>query len=139
MNNIYKAVFTSFLIVSLLSIVVFASGEASYTFYYEDREITIESSYLSEDEAQMVADYLAYGITPIDDFLPVHSTNTPLLCILFGHSIETSTALETIHNAYETSPKCVRNKYRVEICTRDSCDYIQTTLIDSTRTSICHG
>ena len=139
MNKTIKAILISLLLVSLLSVVSFASNDSSYTFYYPDREITIESSRINEEEAQIIADYIVYGIVPVGYIELGDTIQTPLLCILFGHSIETYNAFETIHNVYTTSPKCVLNEYRVEICTRESCDYIQKTLTDSTRISICHG
>lgn len=139
MNKIFKFTFVAVLLISLLSVLSFADFESSYTFFYENREITIESTHISEEEAHIIADYIAYGVTPIELTMPGETLNTPLLCILFGHSIETYYARETIHNVYTTSPKCVVNRYNVEHCTRSSCDYIQKTLIDSTRTSECHG
>ena len=139
MNKVIKLLSIPLAFLFLLSIMAFASNTSSYTFYYEDREITIETAYLDEESAKTIADYIAYGLTPAELITPGHTLNTPILCILFGHSIETSYAIETIHNVYTTSPKCVRNKYQVEICTRESCDYIQTTLVNSTRISVCHG
>ena len=129
----------SVLLIILIPAISFASNVSSYTFYYSDREITIETAYLNETEAHSIADFIAYGIVPTGYIEPENTMNTPLLCILFGHSIETSYAFETIHNVYTTSPKCDLNQYCVEICTRTSCDYIQKTLIDSSRISYCHG
>lgn len=139
MNKVFRLIIVSLLLISISSVIVFASDDTSYIFYYDDRDITIESATLNEEEAQMIADYIAYGITPSGPIEIENTINTPLLCIILGHSIETSTAIETIHNVYTTSPKCVRNKYSIEICTRDSCDYIQKTLIYSTGISFCHG
>ena len=139
MNKTIKYIIVSIIIISILSMVSFTSQPATYTFYYADREITIESAQLNEEEAQLIADHIAYGTVTTGHIGTGYEINTSILCILFGHSIETSIARETIHNVYPTSPKCVQNTYQVEICTRESCDYIQTTLIDSTRTSICHG
>lgn len=139
MNKGFKCVAVLIIIISVFSLFSFASGEVTYTFYYDDREVTIESTHLNEEKAQLVADYIVYGIAPSSLIEPENEINTNLICTLFGHSIETSIALETIHNAYTTSPKCVQNTYQIDMCTRSSCDYIQKTLIDSTRTSLCHG
>lgn len=139
MNKVFKCIVASIIIACILSMVSFASQQATYTFYYPDREITIESTHLNEEEAQMIANNIAYGIVTSNHIGTEYEINTPLMCILFGHSIETSIARETIHNAYPTTPKCVKNTYQIDVCTRESCDYIQTTLIDSTRTSQCHG
>ena len=139
MKKILQISILSFLFVCLLSISASAFHSNSFTFYYEDREITVESIHMSQEEAQVIADFIAHGPSAVGFIEPGNTTNTPLLCIMFGHSIETYTARETIHNVYTSSPKCVINRYNVERCTRTSCDYIQTTLIDSTRTAVCHG
>lgn len=139
MKRVLKLVAITFLFFNILTVFSFASGMSTYTFYYNDREITVESTYLTEDDAQKIADYIVYGIMPASPIEPGNILNTPLLCILFGHSIETSIAIETIHNVYTTSPKCVENKYSVEVCTRSSCDYFESTLIYSHRIALCHG
>lgn len=141
MSKLLRFIFISILLISFLSVLVYANHSNSYTFtfYYSNREITIESAHADEEEAQIIADYIAYGITPAGYIESQGAKSSPLVCILFGHSIETYTAKETIHNVYTTSPKCVLNFYEVEICTRESCDYIQKTLINSTRISYCHG
>lgn len=139
MKKAIKFTFIAIVFIILLSISSFAYDLNSYTFYYPDRQVTIESTYLSEEDAHKIADSIVFGITPVGNITPGSTINTPLLCILFGHSIETSKAFETIHNAYPTSPKCVINEYDIEICTRNSCDYIQKTLVESTRISYCHG
>ena len=139
MKKASKIVIITILLISLSSIFIHASGTTSYTFYYEDREITIEADHGNEEDAQIIADYIVYGILPAGYMPPENELNTPLLCILFGHSIETYTAFETIHNVYTTSPKCVENTYEIEHCTRSNCDYIQSTLIHTRRIATCHG
>lgn len=129
-------------IISILSAVcllmcgfVFSSSAAdtgAYTFIYDDREITVESTDLSYEEMKAVADAVA-GVEQESEV-----STCGILCI-FGHKISTSTVTETIHNAYTTTPKCIRNIYDVESCTRSNCDYIVKTLIDSTRIASCHG
>lgn len=138
MKTTVKIILTTIL-VSLLAELCLASFHSTYTFYYNDREVTIEGDYLDQDQAQIIADYIVYGIIPSESLGSGDSINTPLLCILFGHSTETYAAMETVHNVYTTSPKCVVNIYRIEYCTRESCDYIQKTLTSSYRTAQCHG
>ena len=134
MKKALRVILVSALLVSILSVFSFASSNSYYTFYYQDREITITA-----EDAQIIADYIAYGIIPAGYLVPGNELNTPLMCILFGHSTETVIAYETIHNVYTTSPKCVENKYSLEHCTRSNCDYIQSTLIYSHRIAYCHG
>ena len=129
----------SILVISCLSMFCYASFNNSYTFYYNDREITIEGNSLNQFRAQRIADYIAYGSIPTEEIGLGDEMNSSLLCIIFGHSIETYSATEVIHNVYTTSPKCVENYYSVEYCTRESCDYFQKTLTHSYRISECHG
>ena len=139
MNKATKMCAVLALLSLLLPISAQARGDISFTFYYDDREITIESTCIDMETAQQIADYIAYGLTPAGYIEPVNSMNTPILCVIFGHSLETTTAIETIHNVYTTSPKCVLNEYDVVRCIRENCDYIQKTLVYSTRISYCHG
>ena len=141
MNKIIKIISFTVILISILSVVSYAhsSSNSSFTFYYYDREITIESTGICEEEARSIADFIVYGITPIGSIDSDAMINTPLICILFGHDIETYSARETIHNVYPTSPKCVINTYHIERCSRASCDYIEKTLITSIPTSACHG
>lgn len=141
MSKALRFIFISILLITFLSVFVYATQNSSYafTFYYGDREITIESAHDNEEEAKIIADYIAYDITPTGYIETREEIRRSLVCILFGHSIETYTAQEITHNVYTTSPKCVLKFYDVEICTRESCDYIQKTLISSTRISNCHG
>ncbi|MBR2867916.1 MAG: hypothetical protein IKB88_02465 [Clostridia bacterium] len=58
-----------------------------------------------------------------------------LMCTLFGHKIESSTAHTITHNAKTTAPRCLKNTYYVEACTR--CDYTAKELIRSEYISCC--
>lgn len=109
-----------------------ASDTSATTFIYEEKEIIVENSDLSYDEKKVVADYVA-EVAPESDV-----STCGILCI-FGHKLTTSTVTEITHNAYSTTPKCLQSIYQVESCTRDSCDYIEKTLISSRRISTCHG
>ena len=58
-----------------------------------------------------------------------------LMCTLFGHKIESSTAYTITHKASATAPRCLKNTYSVEACTR--CDYTSKTLLSSKYISCC--
>ena len=138
MNKIIRVLVFSCVLIVLLSVFSLAASKNSYIFYYDDREITVEGNGLNREEAQIIADYIALGIIP-EGTIEENPTRTNILCVLFGHSIENITVLETIHNVYTTSPKCVENTYDVDHCTRSNCDYIVKTLLYSIRISTCHG
>lgn len=52
-----------------------------------------------------------------------------LTCTLFGHKIETTSVTAVTHKAKATSPRCLREIYNVDNCTR--CDYTKSTLKNS--------
>lgn len=52
-----------------------------------------------------------------------------LTCTLFGHKTESSVVTAVTHKAKATSPRCLRETYEVETCSR--CDYVKSTLIGS--------
>ena len=58
-----------------------------------------------------------------------------LMCTLFGHKLETTTAHTITHNARTSAPRCLKRTYSVETCSR--CDYSNSTLLDSTYISCC--
>lgn len=58
-----------------------------------------------------------------------------VICTLFGHKLETSTASTVTHKARTTAPRCLKKTYTVESCTR--CDYSTKTLKNSQYISCC--
>ncbi len=58
-----------------------------------------------------------------------------LLCTLFGHKLETSTVAAIVHKVSATSPRCRREIYDVETCSR--CDYTKSTMISSSYIVCC--
>lgn len=55
-----------------------------------------------------------------------NATAYGLTCTLFGHKIETTSVTAVTHKAKATSPRCLREIYDVDNCTR--CDYTKSTL-----------
>jgi len=51
-----------------------------------------------------------------------------IFCI-FGHNMAQTTAVEINHRVWSTSPRCRETRYRVNYCTRSSCNYVVTTLL----------
>lgn len=58
-----------------------------------------------------------------------------LMCTLFGHKLETTTASTLTHKAKATDPRCLKRTYAIDSCTR--CDYTSQTLLGSTYISCC--
>lgn len=52
-----------------------------------------------------------------------------LTCTLFGHKLTSSVVTAVTHKAKATSPRCLRETYNVETCSR--CDYVNSVLLGS--------
>lgn len=63
------------------------------------------------------------------------ATTYGLICTLFGHKTETTSLTTVTHKVRSTAPRCRKDKYSVDTCTR--CDYTETTLISSTYIYCC--
>lgn len=58
-----------------------------------------------------------------------------LTCTLLGHKLESSVMTTITHKVRATDPRCLRETYNVEVCTR--CDYTNPILIGSSYISCC--
>ena len=52
-----------------------------------------------------------------------------ITCTLFGHKLETGTTSVVTHKVSSTAPRCLRETYDYEICSR--CDYSEYTFLYS--------
>ena len=99
--------------------IVIISGDTDYIFeagVSEDHIHSFINSFESEHNGEEAA---TYG----------------LMCTLFGHKLETSTAYTITHKASATAPRCLKKIYSVETCSR--CDSSTKTLLKSTYISCC--
>lgn len=122
-------------VVSLVLVFVFAIGSFQ-TFAFaqsenigEDRVITIEFYNEVSDEVKerVVAHF--HG----KDENIVHQRG--LTCTLFGHKLETGTTSVVTHKVRTSAPRCLRETFDYEICSR--CDYSEYTLIGDEYISCC--
>lgn len=118
----------------LVSLVLFvnASGTNSETrvIEYADEGITVvfeSAAYNDEVQYKQIADRIVYG-----EEYPVKIISW---CWLFGHDIQSSTVSVVTHNVSPVSPKCLRQTYSVDTCSK--CDYYSEELISSVYI-ICH-
>lgn len=58
-----------------------------------------------------------------------------LMCTLFGHKLESAVIQTVTHKVKSTAPRCLRETYDTEACTR--CDYTNAVLISSVYISCC--
>lgn len=63
------------------------------------------------------------------------ATTYGLTCTLFGHKLESSVITTVTHKVSSTAPRCLRETYDTEACTR--CDYANATLISATYIYCC--
>ena len=63
------------------------------------------------------------------------ATTYGLTCTLLGHKTESSVVNAITHNVRATSPRCLRETYNVETCSR--CDYVKSTLLSSVYIVCC--
>jgi hypothetical protein len=59
-----------------------------------------------------------------------------IFCI-FGHSISTGTAIVTDHRFWAEAPRCRETRFRVEHCTRSSCNWMTMTQTTQSRIRCC--
>lgn len=58
-----------------------------------------------------------------------------LTCTLLGHKLESSVITATQHKVRATDPRCLRETYNTEVCSR--CDYTNSVLIGSAYITCC--
>ena len=87
-------------------------------------EIIINDDVSVETEAK-IKRYFANGTPTTENGV----SNYGLTCTLFGHKIEATSVSTITHKVRSTSPKCLKNTYAYEACTR--CDYETSTLTRS--------
>ena len=99
--------------------IVITKGEVDYIFEAGVSEDHINSFIESCENEHNSEECTTYG----------------LMCTLFGHKLETSSAVTITHKAAASDPRCLKKTYTVESCTR--CDYSTKTLMSSKYISCC--
>lgn len=95
----------------------------------ENRNITIEFHNEISDEAREKVVAHFHG----EDENTISARG--LTCTLFGHDLETGTTSVVTHKVRTSTPRCLRETYDYEICSR--CDYSEYTLIGSVYIYCC--
>lgn len=113
---------------SVMSIPVYAEGteENTVTITVNDVEFVFDADTSEEFRNRAIAHYFDQD----DD-----ASSYGLTCTLFGHKIESSVTSAITHKAKATDPRCLRQRFNTEVCTR--CDYTNSTMIDSSYISCC--
>ena len=99
-----------------------ASNGAVYEFDNEGKVVTFsESSTLTEEQQQLVAERLVFG-SPEDSGMQTYAW-----CWLTGHNYTYDTVLVITHKKRAASPRCYEETYNVETCTK--CDHMKEELL----------
>ncbi|MBQ2846799.1 MAG: hypothetical protein IJE74_00890 [Clostridia bacterium] len=114
---------------STMSIAAYAedTNENTVTITVNETEFVFDANTTEEFRNKAIAHYFNHN----DD-----STSTyGLTCTLFGHKLESSIISAVTHKVNATDPRCLRERYNTEVCSR--CDYTNSTLISSTYITCC--
>ncbi len=111
---------------SVMSISVYAESTEENTVIVNEVEFVFDAHTSEEFRNRAVAHFFNY-----DDGAETYG----LTCTLFGHKLESSYITATTHKVNSTDPRCLRETYYTEVCSR--CDYTNSTLVDSSYISCC--
>ena len=114
-------------IISFIMVLVFVLASSQTLAFaetnnvIENKNITIEFHNEISDEARekVVAHFHGNNENTVNA--------RGLTCTLFGHKLETGTTSVVTHNVRTSAPRCLRETFDYEICSR--CDYSEYTLI----------
>lgn len=118
-----KLLMIPFLVILLsMNTLALNTGGGTYDFADENKVVAFEeTSTLSAEQQQMVAERLVYGATEDD------GVSTYAWCWLTGHDLTYDTVLVITHKKSAYSPRCYEETYHVETCTK--CDHMSEELV----------
>ncbi|MBE6755738.1 MAG: hypothetical protein E7555_04720 [Ruminococcaceae bacterium] len=126
-------------IIALVMVIVSIFSVISMSAYAEDKSENTVTVIVNEVEFIFDADTTEeFRDKFIADYFNVDNGDTSaygLTCTLFGHKYEESIVTAIIHKDKATDPRCLRQTYKMEACTR--CTYAQKTLISQVYISCC--
>lgn len=114
---------------SVISVSAYAeeASEDTITVTVNETEFIFDVNTSEEYRNKFIADYFNGN----DDDVATYG----LMCTLFGHKLESSVITAITHKAKATAPRCLRERYNTEVCSR--CDYTNSVLISSEYISCC--
>ena len=129
MKQFAKIIAFCIVISFILTPVTHANNITTHTYTFDNVEIEITHSGLSEEKLLQVAQTL------VSENVNSNTQTYGLTCTLFGHKLVATTNEVTTHMVYDTYPHCERKTYESNVCER--CDYMETTLISTDRVGCC--
>ena len=129
MKKIIALIMAMVCVFSAMTISVYADGEEenTVTVTVNDIEFVFDADTTEEFRSKTIAHYFGHGNDGTDSY--------GLTCTLFGHKLENSITTAITHKASATDPRCLRQMFNTEVCTR--CDYTNSTLINTAYISCC--
>lgn len=129
MKKIIAIVMVVVSLFSVMSISVCAEdvNEDTITITVNETEFTFDANTSEEYRNKVIAHYFNDG----DEDVAAYG----LMCTLFGHKLESAVIQTVTHKVRATDPRCLRERYDTEACTR--CDYTNAVLISSVYISCC--
>lgn len=115
-----------------LALPSFASSADEFQYDYEDIGKTIifsETTRYTPEERQYIADIIASG-TFDDEGIAAYSW-----CWLTGHDYQYEYVFAVQHKVSPDAPRCFKNTYRVETCTK--CDHSEITDLGGVYINCC--
>lgn len=114
---------------SVMSISAFAAEESEDTTIVtvNETEFIFDADTSEDFRNKVIADYFNETEEDVATY--------GLMCTLFGHKLESSVITVITHKVRSTAPRCLRETYDTEACTR--CDYTHKELISSKYISCC--
>ena len=114
---------------SVMSVSAFAeeASEDTITVIVNEIEFVFDADTTEEFRNKAIAAYFNESDEDVKTY--------GLMCTLFGHKLESKVITAITHKVRSTSPRCLRERYEVQACSR--CDYITKSLISSSYIVCC--
>ncbi|MBQ2828554.1 MAG: hypothetical protein IJF20_04835 [Clostridia bacterium] len=126
-------------IIALVMVVVSLFSVMSMSAYAEDKSENTVTIIVNEVEFIFDADTTEeFRDKFIADYFNEDNSDTSaygLTCTLFGHKYEESIVTAIIHKDKATDPRCLRQTYKMQACTR--CTYATKVLMSEKYISCC--
>lgn len=129
MKKIIAIVMVVVSLFSVMSVSAYAEGvsEDTITVTVNETDFIFDVNTSEEYRNKIIAHYFDEN----DEDVATYG----LMCTLFGHKLESSVITTITHKAKATAPRCLRERYDTEACTR--CDYTNAELISSSYIFCC--
>lgn len=121
-----KKILAILLSISFILAAMSVTVNAADSFDKPTIEFIFDEGTSTEIQERIIADF-----TNEDDGAVTYG----LTCTIFGHNIETGYTSTVTHKARATDPRCLKETFSYEICSR--CDYSEYTLVASSYISCC--